>query len=177
MHLLHRAVDLVEDAFAVLAGSLLVLTLILVPIDVAGRYFFNAPLPWVYEITEYILLIIPCLGMAWLARHNGHVAIDIMTAHLPSRTRLLLGRLTHLLVALTCGLIAWWGSVVTFESFRTWAIIENVLQTPQWVIFIAIPAGFALCAIEFARKAVFGVSEEDAENGATSVENGHSERA
>ncbi|HUF29118.1 MAG TPA: TRAP transporter small permease [Gemmatimonadaceae bacterium] len=154
MRALHRALDLVEDAFAVIAGCLLILTVIFVPIDVTSRYFFNAPLTWVFEVTEYILLLVPCLGMAWLARGNGHVAIDIVTSRLPARGKLLFGLASSVAVAAICGFIAWWGARVTFESFQAKAIIENVLQTPQWLVYLWIPVGFGLCAIEFARKAV-----------------------
>lgn len=153
MDLLHRALDRLEDGFAVLAACLLVFTVIFVPVDVASRYFFNSPITWVYEVTEYILLFVPCLGMAWLARKDGHVAIDILTSRVVGRTKIMLDAAAALLVALICGFIAWWASVVTVDSYKAKAIIENVLQTPQWLIYVAIPAGFGLCAIEFTRKA------------------------
>lgn len=152
MHGLGRVLDTLEDALALLAAVLLVFTVVFVPIDVGSRYFFNAPLTWVFEITEYILLIMPCLGMAWLARGNGHVAIDIVTSRLGDRHRALLSGITAIVVALVCAFVAWWGTIVTLQSFQAKAIIENVLQTPQWLIYIAIPVGFALCALEFVRK-------------------------
>jgi len=148
----NRALDRVEDALAFIAGALIVFTVIFVPVDVGSRYFFGAPITWVYEVTEYILLMIPCLAMAWLARHQGHVVIDVASAHLGERSRARLGAATRLIVAATCAFVAWWGAAVTLASFRASAVIENVLQTPQWMIYIAIPLGFALAAIEFARQ-------------------------
>lgn len=152
MQAMHRALDRVEDAFAFLASCMIVFTIVFVPIDVGSRYFFGAPITWVYEVTEYILLMVPCLGMAWLARHNGHVVIDVLTSRLDERARRTLEAGTFVLVALTCAFVAWWGGVVTLESYKARAIIENVLQTPQWLIYISIPVGFALTAVEFARK-------------------------
>jgi C4-dicarboxylate transporter DctQ subunit len=144
--------DRLEDALASIAATMIVFTVIFVPMDVASRYFFGRPITWVYEVTEYILLMVPCLAMAWLARHNGHVVIDVVTSRLGERARMRLGAATHLLVGATCAFVAWWGAVVTFASFRAHALIENVLQTPQWVIYICIPLGFALTAIEFVRQ-------------------------
>lgn len=152
MEVMHRALDRVEDALAFLASCMLVFTVVFVPIDVGSRYLFSAPITWVYEVTEYILLMVPCLGMAWLARHNGHVVIDVLTSRLGQRAQRLLEAGTFLLVALACAFVAWWGGVVTLQSYNARAIIENVLQAPQWLIYISIPAGFALTAIEFARK-------------------------
>ena len=151
---MNKALDRLEDALAYVAAAMIVFTVIFVPVDVASRYFFGAPITWVYEVTEYILLMVPCLAMAWLARHNGHVVIDVVTSHLGERSRARLTAATHLVVAATCAFVAWWGATVTFTSFRTHALIENVLQTPQWMIYICIPLGFALTAIEFARQGV-----------------------
>jgi C4-dicarboxylate transporter, DctQ subunit len=150
----NRALDRLEDALASIAAAMIVFTVVFVPMDVASRYFFGAPITWVYEVTEYILLMVPCLAMAWLARHNGHVVIDALTSRLPEQPRARLAMATHLAVAATCGFFAWWGAVVTFTSFRAGALIENVLQTPQWVIYFCIPLGFALTAVEFGRKGV-----------------------
>ncbi len=152
MDVMHRALDRVEDALAFVASAMLVFTVIFVPLDVGSRYFFGAPITWVYEVTEYILLMVPCLGMAWLARHNGHVVIDVLTTRLGPRVKQNLEAAMLVLVASSCAFIAWWGGVVTLESFQKRAIIENVLQTPQWLIYVSIPLGFALTAIEFARK-------------------------
>jgi C4-dicarboxylate transporter, DctQ subunit len=154
MEQFNRALDRVEDAFAVIASAMLVFTVVFVPLDVASRYFFGAPITWVYEVTEYILLMVPCLGMAWLARNNGHVVIDVLTTRLDKEHRRKLEAGVFILVALTCGFVAWWAGVVTLDSFNKRAIIENVLQTPQWLIYVSIPVGFGLTAIEFARKGV-----------------------
>jgi TRAP-type C4-dicarboxylate transport system permease small subunit len=150
----HRALDRLEDALAFLAAAMIVFTVVFVPMDVASRYFFGAPITWVYEVTEYILLMVPCLAMAWLARHNGHVVIDALTSRLPEAARERVAAITQLVVAAVCAFVAWWGAVVTFGSFRAGALIENVLQTPQWLIYVCIPLGFGLAAIEFARKGV-----------------------
>jgi TRAP-type C4-dicarboxylate transport system permease small subunit len=148
----NRALDRLEDALACVAAAMIVFTVIFVPVDVASRYFFGAPITWVYEVTEYILLMVPCFAMAWLARHDGHVVIDVITGRLAERPRARLAAATRLLVAATCAFVAWWGATVTLASFRANAVIENVLQTPQWMIYICIPLGFALTAIEFARQ-------------------------
>jgi TRAP-type C4-dicarboxylate transport system permease small subunit len=146
--------DWLEDAFACVAAAMIVFTVFFVPLDVASRYFLGAPITWVYEVTEYILLMVPCLAMAWLARHNGHVVIDVATSRLGERSRARLASATRFAVAATCGFVAWFGAAVTLASFRADAVIENVLQTPQWMIYICIPLGFALTALEFARQGV-----------------------
>jgi len=162
MKALGRAFDGLEDAFAVLAATLIVLSVVLVTADVFLRYVFTQPIAWVFEVTEYILLFVPCLGMAWLARHDGHVMIDIVTSALSPRPRARLRAMVAMTVAALCAFIAWWGAVATRESYVAKAMIENVLQMPQYVVYAVIPLGFALCAVEFARKGLRSWLQADA---------------
>jgi TRAP-type C4-dicarboxylate transport system permease small subunit len=150
---LNRLLDRLEDALAVIAGALIAFAVLAVTLDVAMRYFANKPLAWVFEITEYILLFVPCLGMAWLARNDGHVVIDIVTSRLREGPRARLAAAVSLLVAGVCFFIAWWGWVATRESYAAKALIENVLQMPQFAVYAVIPFGFFLCGVEFVRKA------------------------
>jgi TRAP-type C4-dicarboxylate transport system permease small subunit len=154
MKTLGTAFDRLEDALAVVAAALLVLSVLLVTGDVVLRFFFTRPLAWVFEVTEYILLFVPCLGMAWLARNDGHIVIDVVTSQLSPRTRAVLGGWVALTVAALCAFIAWWGVIATREAFVAKAMIENVLQMPQYIPYAFIPFGFALCAVEYIRKAV-----------------------
>jgi TRAP-type C4-dicarboxylate transport system permease small subunit len=151
MNAMIRVYDAVVDGLAAIAGLLLVLCIVGIVLDVTGRYFWNTPLPWVFELTEYALLYIPCLGMAWLARDGGHVAVDIVTANLRPSTRLLLGALVSLVTAVVCALIAYWGLMTTWDSFERGITIDKYLRIPRWAILGVIPLGFALTAVEFAR--------------------------
>jgi TRAP-type C4-dicarboxylate transport system permease small subunit len=53
---------------AAIVGLSLLFAMVAVSADVVGRYFLAAPIGWVLELTEYILLYTPFLGMAWLVR-------------------------------------------------------------------------------------------------------------
>jgi TRAP-type C4-dicarboxylate transport system permease small subunit len=151
---LHRLLDRIEDGLAIIAAGLLMCAVVLVSLEVAARYFFNSPLAWTFEVTEYFLLFIPCLGMGWLARHDGHVSIDIVTGRLPESVRSRLARVVCLAVSAACLFVAVWGAIATWESYAKGARIEAILQTPQFLIYSAIPLGFFVCALEYARKAL-----------------------
>jgi TRAP-type C4-dicarboxylate transport system permease small subunit len=151
---LNRLLDRIEDGLAVIAAGLLLCAVLMVSLEVVARYFFNSPLSWTFEVTEYFLLFIPCLGMGWLARHDGHVSIDIVTGRLPEPLRSRLARVVALCVSAACLFVAVWGAIATWESYSKGARIEAILQTPQFLIYSAIPLGFFVCALEYARKAL-----------------------
>ncbi len=101
---------------ATLAGVLLVFVMVSVSADVAGRYVFGRPIGWVVEFTEYILLYIPFLAMAWLVREGGHVRIDVVLQALGPGTRSLVNAATSLAAALTCGVAAYWAALTAWDN-------------------------------------------------------------
>lgn len=156
MRLVHSVYDLFVDALAAIAGVLLVLTTVAVVFDVAMRYFAGQSFAWVFELTEYVLLYVPCLGMAWLARRNGHIAIDVVTSKLPDRLRHRQQVAMSLVVAVICAFICYWGFVTAYDFYLRDIQSEKVLSIPMWAIMGCIPIGFGLTAIEYVRLALGG---------------------
>ena len=156
MRLISRAYQALLDALAAIAGVLLVLTTLAVVIDVGARYFLGTSFAWVFELTEYVLLYVPCLGMAWLVRRRGHISIDIVTSKIPpaGRQRLLVA--TCLVTAAVCLFIAYWGFRTTYDFYARGLQSEKVLTIPMWVLLGCIPLGFGLTAIEYLRLGIFG---------------------
>ena len=156
MRFIPRAYQALLDSLAAIAGALLVLTTLAVVLDVSARYFAGTSFAWVFELTEYVLLYVPCLGMAWLVRRRGHITIDIVTSHIPPAGRHRLFVATSLVTALVCGFIAYWGFLTTYDFYVRDLQSEKVLTVPMWVLLGCIPLGFGLTAIEFVRVAVSG---------------------
>lgn len=148
-----RVHDAVVSAMAVLAGALLVVATLGVIVDVLARYLLGRPIAWVFEVTEYILLYIPCLGMAWLAREKGHVAIDLVLSRLGGGARGLVEGVNEIVAGAVCAFIAYWGALATWDNYVRWILIENILQVPKAAVLAIIPVGFAMAAIEFFRSA------------------------
>src|SRR5688572_3759233 len=80
---LARIYDRCLEIMARIAAVLTILIVVGVSFDVLGRYFFAQPIGWVFEATEYALLFIPFLAMAWLVREkSGHVQIELVIENL-----------------------------------------------------------------------------------------------
>lgn len=146
-----RLFDALIDALAVVAGFLILAVMVGVTLDVVGRYFLGSPISWIFEITEYALLYVPCLGMAWLARERGHVAIDIVVGYLPARLQHALSRAVALVVTVICAFIAYWGIVVVVDSYRQGSVLEHMIRIPEVLVIGVIPLGFALTAAAYLR--------------------------
>jgi TRAP-type C4-dicarboxylate transport system permease small subunit len=136
---------------SMVAAAIILAAMAGVAADVFGRYFFGRPIAWVFEITEYALLYVPCLGMAWLAREGGHVAIDSFVSKLPPSAQHAMYLATTAACALVCFVIAYWGTVVVVARYRQGTIVDQMIRTPEFLILWVIPFGFGLAAVEFTR--------------------------
>lgn len=157
--------DRLLDGFAVLASLMIVFTMIAVSLDVCLRFFFNAPLLGITEITEYMMLYACMLGAAWLLRSDGHVSIDIVTNLLPVKPRKGLFIFTALVCAGTCAYIACWGAVTTWDHFERGIRDFKILEIPKWTFLMSIPIGFAFLTVEFLRKVRASLKKPDLKAG------------
>jgi len=74
-----RAVRFLEETCGVLALGIMFLAII---IQVIFRYLFT-PLVWPFELSIYMYICLIYLGAALAARHDSHVAFDVLFNALP----------------------------------------------------------------------------------------------
>lgn len=145
--------DKILDLLAFIASILIIFVMVMVSIDVVLRYFFNAPMMGVLEISEYMMLYIPMLGAAWLLRIRGHVNIDIVVGFFNSRNQSILNSVTYAICAVTCAFIAYWGGVTTWDQYQRGILDIKAIEIPKFTFLASIPIGFFLLFIEFLRNA------------------------
>jgi TRAP-type C4-dicarboxylate transport system permease small subunit len=84
MHFFEHILKLCENSLMIVGGICLFLLMALVVGDAGGRYFFNAPISGVYEISEFYLMIpIVFLGLAQTQRLKAHVRVELLLERLP----------------------------------------------------------------------------------------------
>lgn len=156
--------DGLVSACAVIVGVLILLTVLLVTSDVVGRYFFAAPIGWVFEVTEHILVCVPFLGMAWLARRGEHVQIDIVVQALSTHWRRRIGVLADGLSCLACAIATYYAFATTVDHFSRGIVTYGIYPIPKFLLIAIVTFGLGLTTIEFLRKAVSAhhASGEDA---------------
>lgn len=143
----------VLDAMAAVAGVLLVFMMVSVSADVAGRYVFGLPIGWVSEFTEYILLYIPFLAMAWLVREGGHVRIDVVLQALGPARGSLVNAATSLVAGLTCGFAGYWAALTAWDNYQRDVLTVGIYPISKFIPLSIIALGLSMSFIEFLRQA------------------------
>ncbi len=154
MRLLNKVAATFDSAnklLVLLAAVLLIFIMLGIIVDVVLRQFGIA-LIWMFEMTEYSLLFITFLGAAWLLKTEGHVTMDLVLSRLNLKTQYRLNFITSILGAITCFVIAWYGTRVTWEYFQIGYTLNTELAPPQAPIMAIIPIGCFLLFIQFLRR-------------------------
>lgn len=134
-------VSIIEKAFLFIASLMMAGLVFIVCVDLALRYFLNAPLLWGTEITEIFLLYITFLGTAWVFKEDGHVVVDIFSGQAKGRTKKGLTLFGYFLIALVAATLIYYGFTATYDHYRRGVFNPTILETPIAAIIVVIPVG------------------------------------
>jgi C4-dicarboxylate transporter, DctQ subunit len=144
--------DRLLDFFAILAGVIASFITVAVCLGIVSRYFLNRPLSWVVEISEYGLLYMTFLSVAWVLKHEQHVSVDLVYSRLNDRQKAVASLFTSVVAAIVFILITYYGFKVTKSQFDTKYFTPTILEAPKFAITLIIPIGTLLLLIQIIRK-------------------------
>ena len=139
-------------AGAVIAAVLLGVTALFVTGDVVARNVGLGTLPWILEVSEYVLPLATFLVAPWLLNRNEHVRLDILLTILPPRLGRTLDRFADLAGLAVCAVFVVYGTRAIASSAQQGSLVIKSIVFPEWWLYAPVPACFALLAIEFVRR-------------------------
>ncbi|QTF92706.1 TRAP transporter small permease subunit [Halomonas sp. BM-2019] len=136
-----------------ISAAVLVVATLAVFCEILSRLFFGRSLLWVVEVSGYALLYMTFLGAPYLLEKNRHVAIDVVTEHLPPRLRMPLAFVMALIGAGASLYAAWYGLQVTLDQYQFGIRETTVLAPRSYLLTWVFPLGLFLVAIQFLAQA------------------------
>ena len=135
-----------------LAAATVALITLLVCYDVVGRNLGLPSLVWVNEITEYALPIATLAAAPWLMWRNQHVRLDLLGAVLSTSSQRRVDRVV----------MVWYAVRMLLDSRQAGSLVMKALVFPEWWLYVPVPIGFALLALECGRRVLrpSGLTEE-----------------
>ncbi len=122
-----------------IGAGILVLMVLMVVVDVSMRFFFNRPVEGSYEIVEFSMAIVVCLGMAYCGMKQGHTAVEFLVERFSDRTQALIDCFNYFVSTVLFFLICW-KSISQAGVFKESESISTVLELPLypflWVLGI-----------------------------------------
>ncbi len=144
-----RAIDIVVDALAWIAGAVCLLMALHVAADLVGRGFFDHPLLGTDEIaTNYYMVALAFLPLAVITRQRAHIVVGLFTDRLPKRALLGVQALADLVTLGFVAIVAWMGIGTAIEKTATREMAESsVGYLPIWEARWILALGFAMMCL------------------------------
>ena len=139
-------------ACGTLAAAVLAAITLLVCYDVVGRNIGLPTLVWINEITEYALPIATLAAAPWLMWRNQHVRLDLLGAVLSPAAQRMADRGASAIGLVVSLLMAWYALRLLLDSRSAGSLVMKALVFPEWWLYVPVPLGFALLALECGRR-------------------------
>ena len=144
----------VMRACGAISGATVGAITLLVCFDVISRNLGLRSLPWINEVTEYALPLATLAAAPWLMWRNQHVRLDLLGAVLSSDGQRSLDRIASAMGLVVSLILTWYGTMTVLDSRAAGSLVLKALVFPEWWLYIPFPLGFALLAIECARRVI-----------------------
>jgi TRAP-type transport system small permease protein len=154
-----RLYRLLLNACGVAAGLMVAIMTFLVGYDVIARNLGWGNLPWVMDITEYMLPLATCVAAPWLLYQNMHIRLDVLNMVLSPRALARIDRAASAVGLAVSLVITWYSIRVIGDSIESGSIVMKTLIFPEWWVYTPVPFGFGLLAVECLRRLVYGPGE------------------
>ena len=129
---------------ALASGGVLLLLMAYTVVDVVLRYGFNRPFSGSLEFTEFAMVLIVFLAIAYTGWTGGHIAVDLFEKALDRPALRFLPTVISLAGALLFAVIAW---QVTLETTATLPQVSNMLRWPHYPFRFTVAFGSAMFAL------------------------------
>ena len=139
-------------ACAVVAALLLGVTALFVTGDVLARNVGLGALPWILEVSEYILPLATFLVVPWLLHRGEHVRLDALLTVVPTSVARALDRLADVIGLAVCAVFVVYGARAVASSAQQGSLVIKSVVFPEWWLYAPVPVCFALLAVEFVRR-------------------------
>ena len=148
-----RVFDRLVDVMAALAGVILVFITAAVCYTIGMRFLFTKTTIWIIPMTEYALLWIVFLATTWLLREGGHITTDIIYVRLRKEAKHSLDGIMCIIGGLACGTLVVLGVIHLCDCIAGGVTDVRAVTVPKSAVFIIIPVGSFLLAVQFFRMA------------------------
>lgn len=151
MRNLERALDRVDWLLGRITAVAILLVMFIIMADVIGRYAFNSPIPWVYDVISiYFINLILYFMASENLRTRSHIALDMHIGGAGARLAAALQVIAWFGVAIVLALAAFMVGRASLASLAAHDVHPGLYEWPVWVEKGIVALGLALLVCRIA---------------------------
>lgn len=139
----------ISTVLAIIAALILAFNLCTIASDVVLRNLGMQPARWTVSIAEYSLLYVTMLTAPQLVRRGGHVFVEALVQSVPRPTGLRIEKMVVTISLAVCVFMFAYSLRALIGAVLSGDYDVRAIDMPRSLIFLPMPIGFGLAAIEF----------------------------
>ena len=144
-----RAVRAVSTLCGLVAAGFLALAVVVVCHMVFVRYVLNQSTIWQTDLITYCIIAATFIGSPYVLMTRGHVNVNVLPLHLPSRPRFVLAVLASGMSIAFCAVM----TVLTFlfwkEAWDNRWVSDTMWRARLWIPYSSMPIGLGLLTLQY----------------------------
>ncbi|RJQ83917.1 MAG: TRAP transporter small permease subunit [Desulfobacteraceae bacterium] len=148
MKALSRIIDNISIGFMWVSVFMTWVMVLIVFGGVVARYFFNSPINWIPELSQFLFGASFMLAGAYVLKINGHVRIDILVLRMGPRTQAILECITSSAFWIFSLVLLYKGTAMAMTSLGNMETTGTYWDPPVYPIKMVIPLAAALIMIQ-----------------------------
>ncbi|PIC99043.1 hypothetical protein CSV68_09440 [Sporosarcina sp. P29] len=156
---INKLLDSIMSFMAVLGRIVIIIISLLIIIDIVSFKFFSYQFPWILEVSEYLLVLLTLLGVAWLLKEDGHIKLDLLINRLSEKNRTRMEILNSCIGAVISLVITVYGLLATWNLYMRDIKTETILEIPRSLLIVVVPVGFLFVFIQFIRNLLSAINK------------------
>jgi len=117
--------------------------------NVLGRFVFQHSLFFTEEINRILIVLITFAGLGYAARHGRHIRMSALYDALPKACRKVLMIITCVVTALVMAALTYFSAHYILSIASSGRVLPS-LQIPVYWIYVWVPIGLGVTAIQYA---------------------------
>jgi TRAP-type C4-dicarboxylate transport system permease small subunit len=129
-----------------LGTTVLVAMMLLTVADVSMRYVLSLPILGSTELTEYMIVCVVFLGLAWCAIKERHIKVDLVVSRFSPRLQASVKSITLFLGLGICALTTWRSFLEAIDALNS-RRASPLLTVPAYPFYLVFSLGFAILCL------------------------------
>lgn len=156
-HSAEKIVKRIVTAAGMTSTVLLIVMMMLTVADVFLRYVFDSPIKGSMELTEYIMVCVGTLGLAWCALQGAHIKVDLIVSKFSQRVQKYIDSFNYVLLMGVAGLITW-QTFVRAGTVRRLGVDSAMLEIPRYPFVLVVSLSYFLLFVTSIVLLIYAIS-------------------
>jgi len=152
-----KIVTRIVTAAGMASTVLLVVMMMLTVADVFLRYLFDQPIKGSIELTEYLMVCVGTLGLAWCALQGAHIKVDLIVSKFSQRAQKYIDSFNYILLIGASGIIAW-QTFMRAITVQRLGVASAMLEIPQYPFVLVVTVSYFLLFLTSIMLLIYAIS-------------------